>query len=78
MNRTNEPTLTSRRTAKEHGVLYMPKRRKKKVAKMQNEDSLSKFKDEQAKNEHFAAYNKETDKDKKKKMLSEAVKEGWL
>ena len=32
---------------------------------MQNEDGLSKFKDEQAKNEHFA-YNKETDKDKKR------------
>ena len=31
----------------------MPKRINKKVAKMQNEDSLSKFKDEQAKNEHF-------------------------
>ena len=44
----------------------MPRRINKKVAKMQNEDSLSKFKDEQAKN------------DKKKKMLSEAVKEGWL
>tara|TARA_Y100001937_G_scaffold26318_1_gene37809 strand:+ start:172 stop:342 length:171 start_codon:yes stop_codon:yes gene_type:complete len=56
----------------------MPRRINKKVAKMQNEDSLSKFKDEQAKNEHFAAYNKETDKDKKKKMLSEAVSEGWL
>tara|TARA_B100002019_G_scaffold44860_1_gene37727 strand:- start:167 stop:337 length:171 start_codon:yes stop_codon:yes gene_type:complete len=56
----------------------MPRRINKKVAKMQNEDSLSKFKDQQAKNEHFERYNKETDKDKKKKMLSEAVAEGWL
>ena len=50
----------------------------KKVAKMQNAESLAKFKDEQNKNEHFERYNKETDKDKKKKMLSEAVAEGWL
>jgi hypothetical protein len=35
-------------------------------------------KDTQAKNEHFAAYNKETDKAKKVKMLAEAVKEGWI
>ena len=56
----------------------MPRRINKKVAKMQNEDSLSKFKDEQAKNEHFARYNKETRQRQKKKMLSEAVAEGWL
>ena len=50
----------------------------KKVAKMQNADSLAKFQDEQNKNEHFRLYNKETDKAKKIKMLAEAVKEGWL
>jgi hypothetical protein len=36
------------------------------------------YQDTQAKNEHFAAYNKETDKAKKIKMLAEAVKEGWI
>jgi hypothetical protein len=50
----------------------------KKVAKMQNAESLAKFQDTQAKNEHFEAYNKETDKAKKVKMLAEAVAEGWL
>lgn len=45
---------------------------------MQNADSLAKFQDEQNKNEHFEAYNKETDKAKKIKMLAEAVAEGWL
>ena len=50
----------------------------KKVSKMQNAESLAKFKDSQAKAEHFRLYNKETDKAKKIKMLAEAVKEGWL
>ena len=44
----------------------MPRRINKKVAKMQNEDALAKFKDEQDKNEHFARYQKE-DPDKRKK-----------
>ena len=56
----------------------MPKRINKKVSKMQNEDALAKFKDEQDKNEHFARYQKEQDPDKRKKMLSEALAEGWL
>ena len=56
----------------------MPRRINKKVSKMQNEDSLAKFKDEQAKNEHFERYQKEQDPDKRKKMLSEALAEGWL
>ena len=41
-------------------------------------DCLHNDQDEQNKNEHFAAYNKETDKAKKVKMLAEAVAEGWL
>tara|TARA_R100000654_G_scaffold47226_1_gene73410 strand:- start:56 stop:274 length:219 start_codon:yes stop_codon:yes gene_type:complete len=65
-------------TAKQHGVLYMPKRINKKVSKIMDASALEKFKDTQAKNEHFERYNKETDKDIKKKMLSEAVAEGWL
>ena len=56
----------------------MPRRINKKVSKIMDASALEKFKDTQAKNEHFERYNKETDKDKKKKMLSEAVKEGWL
>lgn len=71
---TDEPSAT----AKQHGVLYMPKRINKKVSKIMDASALEKFKDTQAKNEHFERYNKETDKDKKKKMLSEAVAEGWL
>ena len=50
----------------------------KKVAKMQNAESLAKFQDTQAKNEHFRLYNKETDKAKKSQDVSEAVKEGWI
>ena len=65
-------------TAKQHGVLYMPRRINKNVSKMQNEDALAKFKDEQDKNEHFERYQKEQDPDKRKKMLSEALAEGWL
>ena len=56
----------------------MPRRISKKVSKIMDASALEKFKDIQAKNEHFERYNKETDKDKKKKMLSEAVAEGWL
>ena len=56
----------------------MPKRINKKVSKIMDASALEKFKDTQAKNEHFERYNKETDKDKKKKMLSEALAEGWL
>ena len=56
----------------------MPKRINKKVSKMQNDDALAKFKDEQDKNEHFARYQKEQDPEKRKKMLSEALAEGWL
>ena len=56
----------------------MPRRISKKVSKIMDASALEKFKDTQEKNEHFERYNKETDKDKKKKMLSEAVAEGWL
>tara|TARA_Y100000589_G_C26905953_1_gene528225 strand:- start:75 stop:245 length:171 start_codon:yes stop_codon:yes gene_type:complete len=56
----------------------MPRRINKKVSKIMDASALEQFKDTQAKNEHFERYNKETDKDKKKKMLSEAVAEGWL
>ena len=56
----------------------MPRRINKKVSKIMDASALEKFKDTQAKNEHFERYNKETDKDKKKKMLSEALAEGWL
>ena len=45
---------------------------------MQNAESLAKFKDEQVKNEHFERYQKEQDPDKRKKILSEALAEGWL
>tara|TARA_B100002019_G_C21132738_1_gene529121 strand:- start:172 stop:387 length:216 start_codon:yes stop_codon:yes gene_type:complete len=56
----------------------MPRRINKKVSKIMDASALEQFKDTQAKNEHFERYNKETDKDKKKKMLSEALAEGWL
>ena len=66
-------------TAKQQTESYiMPRRINKKVSKMQNEDALAKFKDEQDKNEHFARYQKEQDPEKRKKMLSEALAEGWL
>ena len=65
-------------TAKQHGVLYMPKRINKKVSKIMDASALEKFKDTQAKNEHFERYQKEQDPDKRKKMLSEALAEGWL
>ena len=68
----------SRRTAKQHGVLYMPKRINKKVSKIMDASALEKFKDTQAKNEHFERYQKEQDPEKRKKMLSEALAEGWL
>ena len=72
---TDEPSATAKQ---QNGVLYMPKRINKKVSKMQNAESLAKFKDEQDKNEHFARYQKEQDPEKRKKMLSEALAEGWL
>ena len=72
---TDELSVTAKQL---YGVLYMPKRINKKVSKIMDASALEKFKDTQAKNEHFERYNKETDKDKKKKMLSEAVAEGWL
>ena len=65
-------------TAKQHGVLYMPRRINKKVSKIMDASALEKFKDTQAKNEHFERYQKEQDPDKRKKMLSEALAEGWL
>ena len=68
----------SRRTAKQYGVLYMPRRINKKVSKIMDASALEKFKDTQAKNEHFERYQKERDPDKRKKMLSEALAEGWL
>ena len=72
---TDELSVTAKQL---YGVLYMPKRINKKVSKMQNDDALAKFKDEQDKNEHFERYQKEQDPDKRKKMLSEALAEGWL
>ena len=45
----------------------MPKRINKKVSKIMDASALEKFKDTQAKNEHFERYNKETDKDKKRR-----------
>ena len=72
---TDELSVTAKQ---QNGVLYMPKRINKKVSKMQNAESLAKFKDEQDKNEHFERYQKEQDLDKRKKMLSEALAEGWL
>ena len=49
-----------------------------KVQKIQAEATLAKFKDSQAKAEHYEAYNKETDRAKKIKMLAKAVEEGWI
>ena len=72
---TDELSVTAKQL---YGVLYMTKRINKKVSKIMDASALEKFKDTQAKNEHFERYNKETDKDKKKKMLSEALAEGWL
>ena len=43
----------------------MPRRISKKVSKIMDASALEKFKDTQAKNEHFERYNKETDKAKK-------------
>ena len=56
----------------------MPRRINKKVSKIMDASALEKFKDTQAKNEHFERYQKEQDPDKRKKMLSEALAEGWL
>ena len=56
----------------------MPRRISKKVSKIMDASALEKFKDTQAKNEHFERYQKEQDPDKRKKMLSEALAEGWL
>ena len=56
----------------------MPRRINKKVSKIMDASALEKFKDTQAKNEHFEGYQKEQDPDKRKKMLSEALAEGWL
>jgi len=71
---TDELSVTAKQTKRSLYIMKISK----KVAKMQNAESLAKYQDEQNKNEHFAAYNKETDKAKKVKMLAEAVKEGWL
>ena len=48
----------------------MPRRISKKVSKIMDASALEKFKDTQAKNEHFERYNKETNKAKKVKMLA--------
>ena len=40
----------------------MPRRISKKVSKIMDASALEKFKDTQAKNEHFERYNKETEK----------------
>ena len=72
---TDELSATAKQTTESY---IMPKRISKKVSKIMDASALEKFKDTQAKNEHFERYNKETNKAKKVKMLAEAVAEGWL
>jgi len=50
----------------------------KAVQKIQRASSLSKFKDEQEKKEHFEAYSKAKTKEKKLKLFHEAIAEGWI
>ena len=48
------------------------------VQKIQGAISLAKFKDEQAKKEHFDAYSKAKTKEEKTKLFHEAIAEGWV
>ena len=48
------------------------------VQKIQGAISLAKFKDEQAKKEHFEAYTKAKTKEQKIKLFQEAIAEGWV
>ena len=48
------------------------------VQKIQRVASLAKFKDEQAKKEHFDAYSKAKTKEQKIKLFREAIAEGWV
>ena len=48
------------------------------VQNIQRVASLAKFKDEQAKKEHFANYSKAKTKEEKTKLFHEAIAEGWV
>ena len=48
------------------------------VKKIQNAESLAKFKDEQDKKEHFERYSKAKTKEEKTKLFHEAIAEGWV
>ena len=48
------------------------------VQKIQGAISLAKFKDEQAKKEHFDAYSKAKTKEEKLKLFHSAIAEGWV
>ena len=48
------------------------------VQKIQSAISLEKFKDEQAKKEHFENYSKAKTKEEKIKLFREAIAEGWV
>tara|TARA_S200002703_G_C3696196_1_gene213803 strand:- start:187 stop:357 length:171 start_codon:yes stop_codon:yes gene_type:complete len=50
----------------------------KAVQKIQRVASLAKFKDEQAKKEHFDAYSKAKTKEEKLKLFHSAIAEGWV
>ena len=50
----------------------------KAVQKIQRVASMEKFKDEQAKKEHFEAYAKAKTKEQKIKLFREAIAEGWV
>ena len=79
MNRTDK-THTEEASAKPKqstiGVNHM--KISHAVQKIQSAISLEKFKDEQAKKEHFDAYSKAKTKEEKTKLFHEAIAEGWV
>jgi len=48
------------------------------VQKIQRADTLSKFKDEQDKKQHFDDYSKAKTKEEKLKLFHSAIAEGWV
>ena len=50
----------------------------KAVQKIQRADTLSKFKDEQDKKQHFDDYSKAETKEEKLKLFHSAIAEGWI
>ena len=50
----------------------------KAVQNIQRAETLSKFKDEQDKKQHFEDYSKATTKEEKLKLFHSAIAEGWV